>query len=271
MLQKFKITTCAFILFLCGFTLITGSTAFAKPKERANSNRELCEGPGQGAASGNFRRKFIRMKRKINCFKNKGLNIINKLEGHPNTAEMESWNECATIKPELEPDNDSKLIKMEDKVLCYKMAISAEAQAAAQAAAEAQAVADAQAAAEAQAVADAQGPEFIECYQIPEPTESGICFRALVISLQAQLDAPPAQATDQVASTPPDTTSNPYCKENEVDSEEWVPREKLESIKKHMEVCMKQSCPGVPIDVSLCPKPGGWASDQFGYRYTFKE
>ena len=124
MLQKFKITTCAFILFLCGFTLITGSTAFAKPKERANSNRELCEGPGQGAASGNFRRKFIRMKRKINCFKNKGLNIINKLEGHPNTAEMQSWNECATIKPELEPDNDSKLIKMEDKVLCYKMAIS---------------------------------------------------------------------------------------------------------------------------------------------------
>ena len=68
MLQKYRIIPLVFILFLFGFTLITGSTAFAKPKERANSNRELCEGPGQGAAAGNFRRKFIRMKSKINCF-----------------------------------------------------------------------------------------------------------------------------------------------------------------------------------------------------------
>jgi hypothetical protein len=79
MLQKYRIIPLVFILFLFGFTLITGSTAFAKPKERANSNRELCEGRDKGAGSGNFRRIFSHMRNKINCFKDKGLNIKESL------------------------------------------------------------------------------------------------------------------------------------------------------------------------------------------------
>ena len=100
------------------------------------------------------------------------------------------------------------------------------------------------------------------------------CWKNLAISLQAQLDAPQAQLDappEPVASIPSVPSSIPFCKESEVDTEAWVPRKKLGSMKQRMQKCMKQACPGRPINVHLCPNRGSAAVDQFGYRYNFKE
>ena len=150
-----------------------------------------------------------------------------------------------------------------------------EAQGAGQAASEDEVLETAGAGSDAESPVSAEGsPEFIECNQMPQPTQSGVCFRKLVISLQAQLDAPQAQLDappEPVASTPSVPSSIPFCKESEVDTEAWVPRKKLGSMKQRMQKCMKQACPGRPINVHLCPNRGSAALDQFGYRYTFKE
>ena len=150
-----------------------------------------------------------------------------------------------------------------------------EAQGAGQAASEDEVLETAGAGSDAESPVSAEGsPEFIECNQMPQPTQSGVCFRKLVISLQAQLDAPQAQLDappEPVASIPSVPSSIPFCKESEVDTEAWVPRKKLGSMKQRMQKCMKQACPGRPINVHLCPNRGSAAVDQFGYRYTFKE
>jgi hypothetical protein len=150
-----------------------------------------------------------------------------------------------------------------------------EAQGAGQAASEDEVLETAGAGSDAESPVSAEGsPEFIECNQMPQPTQSGVCFRKLVISLQAQLDAPQAQLDappEPVASIPSVPSSIPFCKKSEVDTEAWVPRKKLGSMEQRMQECMKQACPGTPINVHLCPNRGSAAVDQFGYRYTFKE
>jgi hypothetical protein len=133
MLQKFKITSCAFILCLFGLTLMTVTPVFAADSAAFKQCQQI---KPQG--------KFGPMKQKKNCFKN--------LAGPRSSAE---FGECRKIKPQR------KFIPMKQKKNCFRdlarslqPGAKADTQAADQAAAQAQA--DAQAAAQAKDKAIAQ-------------------------------------------------------------------------------------------------------------------
>ena len=92
MLQKFKITTCAFILCLFGLTLMTVSPVFAADSAAFKQCQQIKH---QG--------KFEPMKQKKNCFKD--------LAGPRSSAE---FGECQKIKPQR------KFILMKQKKNCFR-------------------------------------------------------------------------------------------------------------------------------------------------------
>jgi hypothetical protein len=92
MLQKFKITTCAFILCLFGLTLMTVTPVFAADSAAFKQCQQI---KPQG--------KFEPMKQKKNCFKD--------LAGPRSSAE---FGECQKIKPQR------KFILMKQKKNCFR-------------------------------------------------------------------------------------------------------------------------------------------------------
>ena len=126
-----------------------------------------------------------------------------------------------------------------------------EAQGAGQAASEDEVLETAGAGSDAESPVSAEGsPEFIECNQMPQPTQSGVCFRKLVISLQAQLGERP----EPVASTPPASTpvASAPCKVDNTPTG-WMPRKKYDDHGMRLKGCV------VTPERDMEPTLGSWS------------
>jgi hypothetical protein len=113
MIKTYRIIPLVFILFLFGFTLITGSTAFAL-------NAKICEGDEafnttlQNSQPDDWMSKFKAMKDKMICMRGSV-----KVSGSKPS-------ECAAINPGTTSDPKGKFNLMTDKMKCYKVLLPTE-------------------------------------------------------------------------------------------------------------------------------------------------